>query len=219
MHANGNFWEYFNTEAGPRLAHRETTFRAIFQHLDTLPGRLNIVETGCARVAGNWAGDGQSTVLFDRYVCARDQDSACISVDLSAQSVAQCQSLVSERVRLVQDDSVHFLSQLAARMQQDREKVDLLYLDSYDLDMVYWMPSAMHHLKELAAMMRCIDQHTLVVVDDCPWNANTTSADAQSAQWFGSPSIGGKGRLIAEFAQACGAKLAFAHYQAGWTGF
>jgi hypothetical protein len=32
------------------------------------------------------------------------------------------------------------------------------------------------------------------------------------------PAIGGKGRLIAEYAQAVGAKLEFAEYQAGWTG-
>jgi len=35
----------------------------------------------------------------------------------------------------------------------------------------------------------------------------------------GHASIGGKGRLVAEYAAAAGAKLLFAEYQAGWTGF
>jgi hypothetical protein len=31
--------------------------------------------------------------------------------------------------------------------------------------------------------------------------------------------VGGKGRLVAEFAEACGAKLEFSDYQAAWSGF
>ncbi len=219
MTTNTAFWQFFNTEASPQLAHREKTFRQIFEYLDTRSGPLTIVETGCARLAGNWAGDGQSTVMFDRYISNRDEASVCHTVDISPVSVAECRKLVSARVQVTQDDSVHHLWQLAAQFVAQQRKIDLLYLDSFDLDMVYWMPSAMHHLKELAAVMRCIDQDTLVVVDDCPLNANFITGDKQQIHFVGNPSIGGKGRLIADFAQACGAKVQFAEYQAGWTGF
>jgi len=36
---------------------------------------------------------------------------------------------------------------------------------------------------------------------------------------LGAASVGGKGRLVAEYAAAAGAKLLFAEYQAGWTDF
>ena len=219
MSNTNEFWNFFNTQAAPALAQREKTFRQQFEYLDSRPGPLLIVETGCARRANNWAGDGQSTVLFDHYIQARDQLSDCLTVDINPVSVAECKKLVSDRVTVTQDDSVHYLWQLAAQLQSQQKKIDLLYLDSFDLDMVYWMPSAIHHLKELTAVMRCIDKDTLVVVDDCPLNANFITGDNQQIHFVGNPSVGGKGRLIAEFAQASGAKVAFAEYQAGWTGF
>ena len=219
MPHNTDFWTFFDGEAGPLLAHREKTFRHVFHYLDRLSGPLTIVETGCARRAGNWAGDGQSTVLFDRYISARDQQSSCRTVDISPVSVAECRQLVSSRVEVTQDDSVHYLQQLTVQLVAAKKTIDLLYLDSFDLDMVYWMPSAIHHLKELAAVMRCIGPQTLVVVDDCPLNANFITGENQQIHFVGNPSVGGKGRLIAEFAQACGAKVEFAEYQAGWTGF
>jgi len=216
---NTEFWDFFNIEAAPLLAHREKTFRQVFTYMDTLSGPVTIVETGCARSAGNWAGDGQSTLLFDRYISSRDPQSSCQTVDISPISVAECRKLVSPRVQVTQDDSVHYLSQLAQQLAASGQKIDLLYLDSFDLDMVYWMPSAIHHLKELAAVMRCIGPQTLVVVDDCPLNADFITGENQQINFVGNPNVGGKGRLIAEFAQACGAKVLFAEYQAGWTGF
>lgn len=77
---NSKFWDFFNAEAGPRLARREETFRKMFKYLDELSQPVSIVETGCTRLKGNWAGDGQSTVLFDRYISTRDENSVCLTV-------------------------------------------------------------------------------------------------------------------------------------------
>src|SRR5271165_3547670 len=112
MHKNPDFWRFFNDEAAVKLALRESTFRRIFEMLDLVAGPLTIVETGCARLAGNWAGDGQSTVMFDRYISGRDQESVCYTVDISPVSVAECKKLVSKRVQVSQDDGVHYLSAL-----------------------------------------------------------------------------------------------------------
>lgn len=213
------FWRYFESQAAPRLAVREPTFRKVFEYLDARPGPLTIVETGCARQADNWAGDGQSTVLFDQYIRARDQVSECMTVDINPSSVQACRQLVSSRVAVTEDDSVHFLWELSRDLDAQDRTIDLLYLDSFDLDMVHWTPSAIHHLKELTAAMRCIDEHTLVVVDDCPLSGSFIPGPDGGYQLLGNPRIGGKGRLVAEFAEACGAHLEFAQYQAGWTGF
>ena len=213
------FWDFFNNEAAPKLAHRERTFRKIYEYLDQLEGPITIVETGCARLAGNWSGDGQSTVLFDKYISARDEGSICYTVDLSATSVSECLKLVSERVIVKQDDSVHYLHELAKKFKENGQFISFVYLDSFDLDMTYWQPSAIHHLKELVALQTCIDKKTLLVVDDCPLNVNFLPAPNNQIQMIGHPSVGGKGRLVAEYAAAVGAKIEFAEYQAGWTGF
>ena len=216
---NNGFWNFFNNEAAPKLAHRERTFRKIFEYLDRIEGPISIVETGCARLEGNWAGDGQSTLLFDKYISFRDEESICFTVDINPLSVEACLGLVSSRVHVVEDDSVHFLSELVKKFQNEGQFISFIYLDSFDLDMTYWQPSAIHHLKELVAVRVCMNAKTLLVVDDCPLNANLLPTDNNQMQIIGSPSVGGKGRLVAEYADAVGAKLEFAEYQAGWTGF
>ena len=216
---NRNFWEFFDKVAAPQLAHREKTFRRIFQYLDQSDGPIQIVETGCARLENNWAGDGQSTVLFDKYINSHDIKSQVLTVDISSQNVIECQRLVSKRTVVTNDDSVHFLAKLAVNFQENNQFISLLYLDSFDLDVDYWFQSAAHHLKELTSVMRCIDNRTLVVVDDCPLNANFVPTSNDQIAFIGNPSVGGKGRLVAEYAKAVGAKVEFAEYQAGWTGF
>jgi hypothetical protein len=94
--------------------------------------------------------------------------------------------------------------------------IDFLYLDSFDLDWSYWQPSSIHHIKELAIAMRCLRSDFLVVVDDCPQTADFVKQDVNTINFFSPPRVGGKGRLIAEFANAVGARCLFSKYQAGW---
>ena len=61
-----DFYKWFNNIA-PKLAHREISFKKIFKYLDGLPTPIIILETGCLRKAENFIGDGQSTLLFDKY--------------------------------------------------------------------------------------------------------------------------------------------------------
>jgi hypothetical protein len=219
MYINQEFWTFFNDKAAPKLVLRERTFRKIFEYLDAFAGPITIVETGCARLADNWAGDGQSTVLFDKYICGRDRQSECYSVDINPVSVSACKQLVSSRVNVTQDDSVHYLNVLVRKFSQTERRISFLYLDSFDLDKTYWYPSAIHHLKELTAVMRCIDEKTLVVVDDCPLNADFVPGEGNQISFVGPAAVGGKGRLVAEYAAAAGARTFFAEYQAGWVGF
>ena len=210
------FWDYFNNTAAPRIQHRAVSFRAMFEHLDQIKGPVLIVETGCARQVDNYAGDGQSTIIFDRYVTERNDGSEVLTVDINPQATAYCIDRVTDRVTVTTSDSVGYLNTLANTLTR---KIDLLYLDSYDVDFEYWFPSAAHHLKELTAITRAVDKNTLVVVDDCPPVATVApGADPGQTQIY-NVRVGGKGRLVAEYAQAVGAELQFSFYQAGWKGF
>ena len=88
-----NFWSWFDGIAGPQLAHRTEGFRKVFDHLDRFDRPVGIVETGCVRQQDNWAGDGQSTILFDRYAELHPR-SAVFSVDRDPEAAALCRSLV-----------------------------------------------------------------------------------------------------------------------------
>jgi hypothetical protein len=218
MNKNKLFWDYFDNFAAPKLSFRADTFRKMFEYLDSIEGPVTIVETGCVRTEGNW-GDGQSTVLFDKYISSRDSDSICYSVDINPRSVAECKKLVSNRIQVNQGNSIGYLHQLAKMLSEKKQFISLVYLDSYDIDWANWYPSASHHLKELTAILPCIDKATLVTVDDSPLSGHFILGSKNQIMFTQNPVISGKGRLVAEYAFQTGAKLVFSSYQAGWTGF
>ena len=104
--------------------------------------------------------------------------------------------------------------------QKSKNQLSLLYLDSYDLDYRYPFPSAAHHLKELTASIRILNEKTLVVVDDAPTNMNVIQGNNNN-EWkkITVPMVGGKGFLVNEYATQIGVKLLFVHYHAAWNGF
>lgn len=218
--SNTGFWTWFDTQAAPRLALREISFRKAFTRLDAIRGDrpVVIVETGCTRTAGNWAGDGQSTVLFDYYVQQAPSGSLGYSIDIDPAATAQCRALVSKAIDVRTGDSVSVLRQVAAELRAQARTIDLLYLDSYDVDWNHTTPSAVHHLKELVSIIGCCRPDTLVMVDDSPSQARLVAGDNGAYSLISPPRVEGKGGYVAEYAAQVGATLAFAHYQAAWTG-
>jgi hypothetical protein len=194
-----DFWSWFDGIAGPQLAHRTESFRKVFDYLDRFDRPVGIVETGCVRQQDNWAGDGQSTILFERYA-EFHPGSAVFSVDCDPEAAALCRSLVGERVHIHAGDSLAYLKSLADHPPAGLEFLDLLYLDSFDVDFDDPLPSAIHHLKELLAIAPLVSFETLVVVDDSPSTFIGVPDGDSPVQPIRPPRIGGKGRLIAEYA-------------------
>ena len=215
---NETFWTWFDKEAGPKLALREISFRKIFSYLDTLEGPITIVETGCARVLGNWAGDGQSSVLFDRYLESSSAGSSGFAIDLDPQATTLCKTLVSDRITVLTGDSVAVLPDVSHELESSGRTIDLLYLDSYDVDWAYPTPSAVHHLKEMVSIVGALRPDSLVVVDDAPSTCRLVGNANNQYDMVSLPVIGGKGFYVAEYAKQIGANLMFSHYQAGWIG-
>lgn len=219
MQRSSEFWNFFDGEAAPKLALRASTFRKMFEHLDRLDAPINIIETGCARFKGDWSGEGQSTILFDAYIHHHAAGSKLYSVDISKPATDYARTFVGPKTVLTCEDSVKYLARLTAAFLADGRTADLVYLDAYDLDWHYWYPSAAHHLMELCSVLRILRKDTLVVVDDCAVSASFVRGNNNTINFVSPPIIGGKGRLVAEFAARIGAKTEFSEYQAGWSGF
>ena len=228
MNDNLDFYKWFDAVA-KKLGRREISFRKIFKYLDTLPAPIIIVETGCLREIDNFL-DGQSTLLFDKYTLSRGNNSKVYTVDINPKCTKICKETVSENVEITTGDSVGYLNNLSSIFLKNKTKVSMFYLDSFDLDWRYPYPSAVHHLKELTAINRILNEDTLVVLDDAPASAHITQIDKanknkENNNWkilsspSPSPTIGGKGFLVHEFATHVGAKLIFSHYQAAWNNF
>jgi len=191
------FQEAFAQVYLPRLGVRAPSMAAIFDALFARRGGdFMIVETGCLRVAGNWAGDGQSTFMFDHFATATN--SVLFTIDINPYSVTTAREVCSSTVNVVLNDAVSALHALSKT--RPGRPIDLLYLDSFDVDFADPVPSAKHHLKELCAAMPMLGPGSLICIDDCK------IGDRPS----------GKGLFVNEFLSEIGATLLHDGDQVVW---
>lgn len=177
---------------------RGATFRRLFELLLQMQRPFyRLVETGCTRNPGNWS-DGQSTVLFDLFL--QHCDGCLVSIDIDEDNCRVARGLVSPKVQVICADSVDFLAGAGPALIEG--PIDLLYLDSFDLNSARQFPSAFHHLKELWAAERLLVPGSIVAVDD-----NFVGPDDR---WVG------KGTLVANFMAQRGSQPVVSGYQRAW---
>jgi hypothetical protein len=189
-----DFEEAYHRYFRPRLDKRAGGFDVVFQSLLALDRSLLIVETGTLRLPGNWEGDGQSTFMFDAL--ARWRGGALFSIDVTNESIDSARKVCSSATQLIENDSV---SALHALTQIVSKQIDLLYLDSFDVDANNPLPSAIHHALELTAVRPLIGPGTIICVDD-----------------YAIGSSGGKGMLVDKFMSNVRAKVLYSGYQKVW---
>lgn len=213
---NNIFWNYFNDIAAPQLQHRSRSFRIAFEHLQNLNRPVCIVETGCVRDTRIDAvtTEGQSTVLFDKF-SESVPGTVIHSVDINDKNVETCKSLVSDRVQVHTSDSVNFLRNKCANLIHPFTSIDLLYLDSYDVDMENAHDAAIHCMNELFAASHLITENTLILIDDSPATASIIEGSFKRITPF---VTNGKGKYVASYMQSIGRTPFIKGFQIGWLG-
>ncbi|OFZ84223.1 MAG: hypothetical protein A2W21_01455 [Betaproteobacteria bacterium RBG_16_66_20] len=209
--AGTSFLPIYDAEYAEKLGLRGETFRQAFAILEAMEkSSYTIVETGCARAEGNWYGDGQSTLLFDRFV--NHWGGSVRTVDISQDACTWLRGRVSSKVTVTCSDSVAYLRELT---RSDESGIDLLYLDSFDLDWRNPHPAALHHLHELCAIMPLLASGTLIVVDDTARNQALVQFKGREmiVHDYG---VAGKGGYVAEFFAKIGCAPVIQGYQHGW---
>jgi hypothetical protein len=194
-----SFLPIYDRDFAPRLEVRSAGFRAIFAALEeSVPAAgFRIVETGSLRTPGNWQGDGQSTRLFDAFVCFHGGSVVTFDLDpAAALAVRQCCSALTTAVT---GDSV---AHLHALRRAGGAPIDCLYLDSLDLDPADPMRSALHHLKELTVAWPLLASGAIVAIDDNP--------QGDERMPFG------KGLLVDDLLHHLGCELLHPGYQHVW---
>lgn len=190
---NNEFISWFDQAAAPNMAGRATSFRAVLREMQ-MREHKSIVETGCIRQEGNWAGDGQSALIWSKYIKTR-YNGSFTTCDIDQAAVDLTNKLVGYNCADC-CDSVAFLR------GNHRVVFDVLYLDSYDVDMGNPHPAALHALMELTSAMPSLRKGSIVFVDDSP-----IEFDGR---------ITGKGLYIAEFFKHLGVTPFVTGYQAAW---
>ena len=183
--------DLFMAQYRDRLGKRYAT---LFEALAWVHGEPDvvIVETGCLRTRDNWAGDGQSTLVFAEYAYHHASTLTSIDIDPTACNVAEsllAETEIGQVVKIICNDSVAELSRIGLG-------IDLLYLDSFDYDARNPEPSQLHHLKEAQTVLPSMNSKSAILIDDCDLPG------------------GGKGGLaIAHLCQVGGYKIAKSEYQ------
>lgn len=157
-------------------------------------GGKYIVETGCVRMLDDW-GAGMSTYLFCEFL--ETYGGYLWSVDINPKNVVLCNQITEPfaKYRLcVQGDSLDFLSNKLPELSGFENRIDLLYLDSYDYpygelvkkyngnneaflaisdtqamtrhgDKI--LPCQQHCLAEFKAAEKYLHDKSIVLIDDC----------------------------------------------------
>lgn len=154
-----------------QLGRRTDAFKMI---VDLLPDAPRIVETGTVRQVGNWAGDGQSTIVWNHIAAATGGHVVTIDIDPVGAHLVDVLGL--SHTTAFTADSISTLRGLVG-------PYDLMYLDAFDIDFDAPEPAQQHHLSEIVAGWHLLRKNSLVAVDD-----NLSHA--------------GKGLLVAEFLQS-----------------
>lgn len=126
-----------------------------------------ILETGSSA----WGPD--SSRLFDAYVTCFGGEFA--TVDSRIAPLLNLRRDLGPRSRMVCDDSVRFLRAWTAT--RPGQRVDLVYLDSLDIDPAAPTEAAVHALLEFEAIRPALKAGSLLLIDDTP----------SAVEYFGPP--------------------------------
>ena len=181
-----------------RTEKRKEAFELMVSHLRQCRYPL-IVETGISRQENNFNGDGMSTPIWDALCNEVEGTLHCVDIDPLACRFAKDRT--GDRTMIYCGDSVQFLESKEREYEKLTRKIDLLYLDSYDIDVNNWHPSAQHHIYELLSIKGALRPGTLVAVDD------NLIINGQHV---------GKGTYVAEWMEKVGKRMIYQGYQWIW---
>ena len=165
------------------LYERKNGFILIFNLLfQQKKENFQIIETGTVRNPKIWK-DGNSGFLFSEMI--KIYGGFVRSVDINQSAVDIANNFIDQKnYKCYCSDSVEWLKSL-----NDLDKVDLFYLDSYDVKWQNDSLSAAHHLKEFQAIEKHLKTGCIVAIDD-------------NSKFIENNKRTGKGRMIYEYLES-----------------
>jgi predicted O-methyltransferase YrrM len=149
-----------------------------------------------------------STLIF--YDVVTTHGGEFHSVDIDPKAVEFAQSIIKTGT-VHCSDSVKYLYELNKELREQNRYIDLLYLDSYDLDMQDPAPSCFHHMKELLAIRPSLKEGSMIVVDDNALVNTVLPGETEPKKV-----VIGKGIYIYKFFEDVGVELIHKGYQMIW---
>ena len=159
---------------------------------------LNILETGSV------AHGSSSTILFIYYI--KIFGGSLNTVDINPDIRNKYKHLITKDIQFHTNDSLKFIESLTS---EEIKKIDLIYLDSFDLDVLDPEPSQEHGLNEFLLLNNNIKKGALIAIDDTPKDVNLFGDKFENIHNF----IPGKGRLVLNYIDKHGGyEIIYHHY-------
>lgn len=172
---------------------RYNTFLYSLELLNSRCTEPLIVETGTLRQENDF-GAGYSTYIFGEYVSLFG--GRLITIDISAKNIDTSKRLTEkfkENITYICEDSLIYLNGYTS------EKIDYLYLDSFDCPLTGDATDAqLHNLHEFKSAEPFLSKNAIIVIDD----ANLEN--------------GGKSRLTHQYLSDRGYIMSMFHQQSVW---
>jgi hypothetical protein len=183
---------------------KEALRQLIFHNKDL--NKFKFIETGCS------AHGTKSTLLWDKFV--NFYDGSVDSVDLNERAVNNTIPQVSGKSKVFHSNSLDFLPKVDGL-------IDFLYLDSYDVDFLNPLPSAMHHLEEFNRVKHLLHKNSIILIDDTPVSAEWVDDGLNQPnnvllKRIFNPNMSGKGSLVNMELEKMGATKILHQYQTLW---
>ena len=157
--------ELLSTIPFERLGHRANGFLCAAKHISTTlkkRDRVQIIETGTARIVDNWEGDGQSTLVWDKIAQLNQNRVNVLSIDLNPEAI----DAAWNQTHCVEYRGGDSLTALRSLDVKTLAETYLVYLDSMDWHESINLDSAFHALSELAVIYHALPSGCMVMVDD-----------------------------------------------------
>lgn len=126
---------------------------------------INILETGCGSMANNGTF-ACNTYVFSKIIKSI-KGGSLTTVDINPDHLTRCKEITKDFSDIIDyklGDSVQVLRNLNENFVKS---LDLIILDSYDLDLFNPDPSAIHHLQELLSLYIKINKaNCFIAIDD-----------------------------------------------------
>ena len=158
--------------------------------------KLNILETGSSAHGTN------SSMLFINYV--KKFGGSFKTVDINPSIKLKFNHLINDNIEFYTDDSVQFIMNM---VPNTIKKLDVIYLDSFDLDIKNPQPSEQHGLDEFLLLNKFINTGTLIAIDDTPKDFNLFGAGNNKLDH-----IPGKGALVLDYIKKHGGYETLYHH-------
>ena len=136
----------------------------VYHYFVSLNRPVNILETGCGHY-GDCKTFVSMTYAF-AYILNNLKGGSLLTVDINENNLNKCKELTKDFSHIINyklGDSIDTLRNLNEAFTKS---LDLIILDSYDLNLFDPYPSGIHHLQELLALYNKINKNCLIAIDD-----------------------------------------------------